>query len=122
MNEPTGLGAPPRLTLSSDRSSMSDAGPPMMMGAAPSMAGAPPLMAPGGVGPSAASSGAPAQSFVPLGEVADVRIAGGPPMVRDEAGLLVGYVYVDVDQGQRDLGGYVDDAKGAVDQRSATAR
>jgi len=56
----------------------------------------------------------PGQAFVPLGEVADIRIAGGPPMVRDEAGLLVGYVYVDIDQAQRDIGGYVDEAKRAV--------
>jgi len=35
-------------------------------------------------------------------------------MVRDEGGLLVGYVYVDIDQGRHDLGGYVDAAKGAV--------
>jgi Cu(I)/Ag(I) efflux system membrane protein CusA/SilA len=54
------------------------------------------------------------QAFVPLGEVADIRIAGGPPMVRDEAGLLVGYVYVDIDQGERDIGGYVDEAKQVV--------
>ncbi len=39
----------------------------------------------------------------------------GPPMLRDEAGLLVGYVYVDVDTGTRDIGGYVRDAKAAVE-------
>jgi Cu(I)/Ag(I) efflux system membrane protein CusA/SilA len=60
------------------------------------------------------AGGASEPAVVPLGDVADVRIAGGPPMVRDEAGLLVGYVYVDIDQGQRDLGGYVNDAKAAV--------
>ena len=38
-------------------------------------------------------------------------------MVRDEAGLLVGYVYVDIDQGQRDIGGYVDEAKAGRRQR-----
>lgn len=53
-------------------------------------------------------------AFVPLGQLADVRIVGGPPMVRDEAGLLVGYVYVDIDQTTRDLGGYVNDAKDVV--------
>ena len=52
--------------------------------------------------------------FVPLGEVADIRIAGGPPMVRDEAGLLVGYVYVDIDQATRDIGGYVNEAQDVV--------
>jgi Cu(I)/Ag(I) efflux system membrane protein CusA/SilA len=50
---------------------------------------------------------------VPLGQLADVRIAGGPPMVRDEDGLLVGYVYVDI-EGSRDVGGYVDEAKAVV--------
>jgi Cu(I)/Ag(I) efflux system membrane protein CusA/SilA len=65
--------------------------------------------------PAAGAEGAaPQQAFVPLGQVADVAIAGGPPMVRDEAGLLVGYLYVDIDQAARDLGGYVRDAKQAV--------
>jgi len=26
------------------------------------------------------------QSFIPLGQLADIRIVGGPPMVRDEEG------------------------------------
>jgi Cu(I)/Ag(I) efflux system membrane protein CusA/SilA len=51
---------------------------------------------------------------VPLGEIADVRIASGPPMIRDENGMLVGYVYVDMDQNQRDIGGYVKEAKEVV--------
>lgn len=50
---------------------------------------------------------------VTLGEVAEVVVTEGPPMLRDEAGLLVGYVYVDVEP-SRDLGGYVADAKAAV--------
>jgi copper/silver efflux system protein len=58
--------------------------------------------------------GAPAQRFVPLGQLATIKIAAGPPMLRDEGGMLVGYVYVDIDQDQRDLGGYVDDAKQVV--------
>ena len=58
--------------------------------------------------------GASERASVPLGELAEVRIVEGPPMVRDEDGLLVGYVYVDIDQSARDLGGYVDDAKRAV--------
>ena len=35
-------------------------------------------------------------------------------MLRDENGLLAGYVYVDV--AGRDIGGYVDEAKKAVDE------
>jgi len=51
---------------------------------------------------------------VPLGELADVRITTGPPMIKDENGVLVGYVFADIDQTQRDLGGWVDDAKAVV--------
>ncbi|MBX7196601.1 MAG: efflux RND transporter permease subunit, partial [Sandaracinaceae bacterium] len=59
-------------------------------------------------------------TWVPLGQLADVKIVNGPPMVRDEDGLLVGYVFVDIDQVQRDIGGYVADAKQAV--KDAIAR
>jgi Cu(I)/Ag(I) efflux system membrane protein CusA/SilA len=51
---------------------------------------------------------------VPLGELADVRVVTGPPMIKDENGVLVGYVFADIDQAQRDLGGWVDDAKALV--------
>jgi copper/silver efflux system protein len=59
----------------------------------------------------------PTANALPLGELADVKVVSGPPMLRDEAGLLVGYVYVDIDP-SHDLGGYVEAAKGVV----ATAR
>ncbi len=58
--------------------------------------------------------GVPSGSHVPLGQVADIQVAMGPPMIRDEAGMLVGYVYVDMDAARRDVGGYVADAKRAV--------
>jgi Cu(I)/Ag(I) efflux system membrane protein CusA/SilA len=60
------------------------------------------------------------RTFIPLGQLADIRITGGPPMVRDEAGLLVGYVYVDIDQARRDIGGYVNEAKQVVNQALAS--
>jgi len=56
----------------------------------------------------------PTQTSVSLGQVADVQVASGPSMVRNEAGLLVGYVYVDVDEAERDIGGYVEEAKAKV--------
>ena len=56
-------------------------------------------------------------SVVPLGAVADVRIVSGPPMIKDENGVLVGYVFADIDSAQRDLGGWVDDAKRLVASR-----
>ena len=51
---------------------------------------------------------------VPLAQLAALRIAEGPAMIRDENGKLAGYVYVDVDTARRDLGSFVDDAKRAV--------
>jgi Cu(I)/Ag(I) efflux system membrane protein CusA/SilA len=51
---------------------------------------------------------------VPLGQLADVRVVTGPPMIKDENGVLVGYVFADIDPTQRDLGGWVDDAKALV--------
>jgi copper/silver efflux system protein len=67
-------------------------------------------------------SGPTTRRFIPLGQVADIKITGGPPMVRDEDGLLVGYVYVDIDQKERDIGGYVDEAKEVVRQASQTGQ
>ncbi|OGW78296.1 MAG: cation transporter [Omnitrophica bacterium RIFCSPHIGHO2_02_FULL_46_20] len=49
---------------------------------------------------------------VPLEQLADIRLTLGPAMIRNENGLLSGYVYVDV--ADRDIGGYVRDAKIAV--------
>jgi Cu(I)/Ag(I) efflux system membrane protein CusA/SilA len=53
-------------------------------------------------------------SQVPLAQLATLRIAEGPAMIRDENGRLTGYVYIDVDTARRDLGSFVDDAKRAV--------
>jgi Cu(I)/Ag(I) efflux system membrane protein CusA/SilA len=56
---------------------------------------------------------------VPLGQLADVHVTTGPPMIKDENGVLVGYVFADIDQTQRDLGGWVDDAKTIVTRQLA---
>ncbi|MBK9072498.1 MAG: efflux RND transporter permease subunit [Myxococcales bacterium] len=53
-------------------------------------------------------------SSVPLGAIADVRVVTGPPMIKDENGVLVGYVFADIDASKRDLGGWVNDAKQLV--------
>ena len=52
---------------------------------------------------------------VPLGQLADITIRGGPPVIRDEDGGLTGWVYVDI--ADRDIGTYVRDAKQAVRER-----
>jgi Cu(I)/Ag(I) efflux system membrane protein CusA/SilA len=49
---------------------------------------------------------------IPLGQLADLRLASGPAMIRDEDGQLSGYVYVDM--AGRDIGGYVEEAKKKV--------
>src|SRR5258708_38073155 len=49
---------------------------------------------------------------VPFCQVANVNIEQGPPSIRTENAQLVDYIYVDM-QG-RDLGGYVEDARKAV--------
>ena len=45
---------------------------------------------------------------VPLGELAEVSVTSGPAMIRNEDGLLTGYVYVDLSE--RDPQGYIDEA------------
>ena len=60
------------------------------------------------------SSAAPAN--VPLGQLASIRMVEGPAMIRDENGKLAGYVYIDVDTTQRDIGSFVDEAKKAIEQ------
>jgi Cu(I)/Ag(I) efflux system membrane protein CusA/SilA len=52
------------------------------------------------------------QRQIPLGELAAVKVATGPAMIRNEDGLLTGYVFVDV--AGRDLSSYVDEARRVV--------
>jgi Cu(I)/Ag(I) efflux system membrane protein CusA/SilA len=56
----------------------------------------------------------PQGAQVPLGELARLELVQGPAMIRNENGMLSGYVYVDV--AGRDVGGFVEDAKRAVDK------
>ncbi len=52
------------------------------------------------------------QTQVPVSQLAKLKIRSGPAMLRDENGLLSGYVYVDV--AGRDVGTYVAEAKQIV--------
>jgi Cu(I)/Ag(I) efflux system membrane protein CusA/SilA len=45
---------------------------------------------------------------IPISAVATIQMTNGPAMIRNENGLLTGYVYVDI--GDRDAGSYVADA------------
>jgi Cu(I)/Ag(I) efflux system membrane protein CusA/SilA len=54
----------------------------------------------------------PMGAQVPLAQLAEITLALGPSMIRDEGGQLAGYIYVDT--ATRDIGGYVEAAKQAV--------
>jgi Cu(I)/Ag(I) efflux system membrane protein CusA/SilA len=52
---------------------------------------------------------------VPLGHLANIQLATGPAMIKNEEGQLVGYVTVDM--AGRDIGGYVEEAKRVVAEK-----
>jgi Cu(I)/Ag(I) efflux system membrane protein CusA/SilA len=49
---------------------------------------------------------------IPIADLADVRTNSGPAMIRDEDGMITGYVYVDV--AGRDIATFVEDGKRAL--------
>jgi len=49
---------------------------------------------------------------IPIAEFAEIRKVSGPAMIRNENGLVAGYVYVDM--AGRDVGSYVEEAKKIV--------
>lgn len=57
----------------------------------------------------------PGGAQVPIAQLADLRLVSGPAMIRDEDGMLAGYVYVDMTG--RDVGHYVEDLKRAVSEK-----
>jgi copper/silver efflux system protein len=54
---------------------------------------------------------------VPIEELATLRVTSGPAMIRDENGLLTGYVYIDLDG--RDPGSYIAEANKVLHQKIA---
>jgi copper/silver efflux system protein len=77
-----------------------------------------PASAPAGMdGQSPKSQATMAQ--IPLGQLADIHITTGPPLIKNEDGALTGWVYVDV--AGRDIGSYVKDAKRVVSEKIANA-
>ncbi len=57
----------------------------------------------------------PGGGTVPLGEVADIKLTQGPISIRTENAKLATYIFVDIRD--RDLGGYVADAKKTVTEQ-----
>lgn len=58
---------------------------------------------------------APAGVQLTLGQVAELSLSSGPPMLKSENGRLVGYVFIDV--AGRDLGSVVGDLQRAISQQ-----
>ncbi len=56
--------------------------------------------------------GTPSGAQIPLGQLGKLSTQSGAPMIFNENGSLVGYVYIDLEG--RDPGGYVSEAKDAV--------
>jgi Cu(I)/Ag(I) efflux system membrane protein CusA/SilA len=52
---------------------------------------------------------------IPLSAVADIRVEGGPPMIKSENARLNGWIFVDIEG--VDLGSYVDEAKRVVSEQ-----
>jgi Cu(I)/Ag(I) efflux system membrane protein CusA/SilA len=65
-----------------------------------------------GMGAGAPPDAAANAGQVPLAQLGTFAVRAGPPMIKDENGSLVGYVFVDTSDS--DLGGYVKRAKAAV--------
>jgi hypothetical protein len=57
----------------------------------------------------------PSGAQIPLGEVARITLSPGPSMIRDEDGLLTGYVYIDL--ATTDYGIYVGNAQRVLDRQ-----
>ena len=57
----------------------------------------------------------PSGAHIPMAQLADIKMVKGPAMIRNENGLLAGYVYVDM--AGRDIGGYVKEAKKLVQSK-----
>lgn len=57
----------------------------------------------------------PTGAQIPLIQLADIKTVEGPSMIRNENGMLAGFVYVDMSG--RDIGGYVHEAKNIVENK-----
>lgn len=59
----------------------------------------------------------PTGAQIPLSSIAKVQFKDGPSMIRDENASLVGYVYIDIDPKQVDVGSFVEKAKKVVNEK-----
>ena len=59
----------------------------------------------------------PTGAQIPLSSIAKVQFKDGPSMIRDENASLVGYVYIDIDPKQVNVGSFVEKAKKVVNEK-----
>ncbi|MBI4374574.1 MAG: efflux RND transporter permease subunit [Deltaproteobacteria bacterium] len=57
----------------------------------------------------------PSGAQIPLSSIADLKFRTGPAMIRDENGMLAGYVFIDMSG--RDIGSYVHEASRVVQEK-----
>ncbi|MBM3801107.1 MAG: efflux RND transporter permease subunit [Acidimicrobiia bacterium] len=57
----------------------------------------------------------PGGAQIPIAQIAEIKRVPGPSMIRDENGMLAGYVFVDL--ATSDIGGYVERAKKLVQEK-----
>ncbi len=60
----------------------------------------------------------PSGTQIPLGQVAEIQFADGPPVIKSEAGMLLVNIPVDIEAGT-DIGSYVNGAQAAIDRAIA---
>ncbi len=58
----------------------------------------------------------PYGSFIPLGQVADIRIVEGPPVIKSENARPNAWIYVDLEEGT-DIGSYVQQARTTIAEK-----
>jgi Cu(I)/Ag(I) efflux system membrane protein CusA/SilA len=56
------------------------------------------------------------QRQAPIGELATIQVSNGPAMIRDENGMLTGYIFVDL--ANRDAGSYIAEAGRVLQERT----
>jgi copper/silver efflux system protein len=112
-----GTSAANRVAASAKSGGMSTMGDRTSEGSGPAMLGGKGSMTSSSEEATDWDQGRQSGAGVPLSTLAEVRVVSGPPMIKNENGTLVGYVFVDIDSSRHDLGGWVKSAKTIVSEQ-----
>ncbi len=58
----------------------------------------------------------PTGAQIPMAQLAEIKFVTGPPVIKDENGMLTGWIYIDI-FGDRDIGSYVREAKALLKEK-----